>query len=71
MKFYEATVAVEVGTLKNGNPKKKTESYLVNAVSVTDAEAKVAKYFEDSSGGVLVNYNVSSVKQSKVIDFIK
>lgn len=69
MKFYEVTVEVEVGTLKNGNPKKKKESYLVNAYSVTEAEAKVVKHFEDSSAQI--TYNVSSARQSKIIDFIE
>ena len=40
-KFFEVTVEVVVATLKNGKDKKNKETYLVDAMSVTEAEARV------------------------------
>mgnify|MGYP003665781088 FL=1 len=47
-KFFEVTVEVVVATLKNGKDKKNKETYLVDAMSVTEAEARVVKDFSDS-----------------------
>ena len=47
-KFFEVTVEVVVATLKNGKDKKAKEIYLVDAQSVTEAEARTVKDFEDS-----------------------
>ena len=69
MKYFEVTVEVEVATLKNGNPKLKKEIYLVDAQSVTEAEARVIKDFEDS--GVQISYKVSGAKESRVIRVIE
>jgi hypothetical protein len=68
MKYFEVTVEVEVATLKNGNPKLKKEIYLVDAQSVTEAESRVVKDFEDS--GVQLSYKVSGAKESRVIRVI-
>ena len=68
MKYFEVTVEVEVATLKNGNPKLKKEIYLVDSQSVTEAEARVVKDFEDS--GVQLSYKVSGAKESRVIRVI-
>ena len=67
-KFFEVTVEVEVATLKNGNPKLKKEIYLVDAQSVTEAEARTVKDFEDS--GFQISYKVSGAKESRVIRVI-
>ena len=40
-KYFEVTVEVVVATLKNGKDKKNKEIYLVDAMSVTEAEARV------------------------------
>lgn len=69
MKYFEVTVEVEVATLKNGNPKLKKEIYLVDAQSVTEAEARTVKDFEDS--GVQISYKVSGAKESRVIRVIE
>jgi len=69
MKYFEVTVEVEVATLKNGNPKLKKEIYLVDAQSVTEAEARVIKDFEES--GVQISYKVSGAKESRVIRVIE
>ena len=47
-KFFEVTVEVVVATLKNGKDKKAKEIYLVDSQSVTEAESRVVKDFEDS-----------------------
>jgi len=69
MKYFEVTVEVEVATLKNGNPKLKKEIYLVDAQSVTEAESRVVKDFEDS--GVQIDYKVSGAKESRVLRVIE
>ena len=48
MKYFEVVVEVEVATLKNGNPKLRKEIYLVDAMSVTEAEARVVQDFTDA-----------------------
>ena len=69
MKYFEVTVEVEVATLKNGNPKLKKEIYLVDAQSVTGAEARTVKDFEDS--GVQISYKVSGAKESRILRVIE
>ena len=68
-KYFEVTVEVEVATLKNGNPKLRKEIYLVDAQSVTEAESRVVKDFEDS--GVQIDYKVSGAKESRVLRVIE
>ena len=67
-KFFEVTVAVEVAIQKNGKPKIVKEVYLVDAMSVTEAEARVVKDFLSSSQNM--DYQVSSVKESRVLRVI-
>ena len=69
MKYFEVTVEVVVATLKNGKDKKQKEIYLVDALSVTEAEARVIKDFEES--GVQLDYKVSGAKESRVIRVIE
>ena len=69
MKYFEVVVEVEVATLKNGNPKLKKEIYLVDAQSVTEAEARTVKDFEES--GVQISYKVSGAKESRVLRVIE
>ena len=68
-KYFEVTVEVEVATLKNGNPKLKKEIYLVDAHSVTEAEARVVSDFEEA--GVNIDYKVSGAKESRIIRVIE
>ena len=68
-KYFEVTVEVVVATLKNGKDKKAKEIYLVDAQSVTEAESRVVKDFEDS--GVQIEYKVSSAKESRVLRVIE
>jgi len=67
-KFFEVTVEVVVATLKNGKDKKVKEIYLVDAMSVTEAEARVVKDFGDS--GVGVDYKVVGARESRILRVI-
>lgn len=69
MKYFEVTVEIVVATLKNGKDKKAKEIYLVDAQSVTEAEARVVKDFSES--GVQLDYKVSGAKESRVIRVIE
>ena len=64
-KFFEVTVEVVVATLKNGKDKKSKEIYLVDSQSVTEAESRVVKDFEDS--GVQIDYKVVGAKESRIL----
>jgi len=64
--YYNARVRVKFED-DNGKLKKKTESYLVSAVSVTDAEAIVHSYFEKYPQ---LEYDVRSVSISSVVDVL-
>ena len=55
--FIEVKVAIEVDA-GNGKTKKKNENYLVNAMSVTEAEARVYEYFKSS----ILPFEVKSAK---------
>lgn len=61
--YYTATVKMQFETDK-GHIKKKTESYLVKAESVTDAESIVHEKFKDYPQ----EFEVKSVSQSRIID---
>jgi len=70
-KYYEVLVQLKMES-ENGKGeikiKKVTEAYLVDAMSVTEAEARVVKSFSDS--GFSKDYAVVSVKSSKIVDVI-
>lgn len=68
MAYYVAKVQLidEIDTPKGVKQKKVTESYLVEALSVTEAEAKVVKDF----AGYTFNFEVKGVTQSKIIKII-
>ena len=68
-KFFEVQVEIVIATLKNGKDKKAKETYLVDAMSVTEAEARVVKDFSDS--GVQMYYKVSMAKESKILRVIE
>ena len=68
-KYFEVTVEVVVATQKNGKDKKNKEIYLVDAQSVTEAEARVVQDFTDA--GVQIEYKVSGAKESRIIRVIE
>lgn len=49
-----------------GKVKTKTEKYLVDAMSVTEAEARVTSYMK----GTQVEFEISSASQSRIVDVI-
>ena len=68
-KYFEVTVEVVIATQKNGKEKKQKEIYLVDAMSVTEAEARVIKDFDEA--GVQIDYKVSGARESRVIRVIE
>lgn len=68
-KYFEVTVEVVVATQKNGKEKKNKEIYLVDAMSVTEAESRVVQDFTDA--GVQIDYKVSGARESRVIRVIE
>jgi len=71
-KYFEVTVTVqhEVDGGKGGTKIKKVrENYLVDAMTVTEAEARVVKQFEDSK--VQLEYEVTGARESKILGVIE
>ena len=69
MSYYMAKVQVvdAIDTPKGVKEKKITETYLVEALSVTEAEAKVIEDFK----GYTMDFEVKSVSASKIIKIIE
>jgi hypothetical protein len=69
MSYYTAKVqlTMEVDTPKGTKEKKTTEIYLVEALSVTEAEAKVVKDFQ----GYQFDFEVKAVTASKIIKILE
>jgi hypothetical protein len=69
MSYYTAKIQLtdEVDTPKGVKIKKVTETYLVEAMSVTEAEAKVVKDFT----GYAFEFEVKSVTASKIIKILE
>jgi hypothetical protein len=67
--YYTAKVQLthEVDTPKGVKQQRVTETYLVEALSVTEAEAKVIQDFGHST----LDFEVKSVNQSKIIQVLK
>lgn len=69
MSYYVAKVQLVdvVDTPKGTKEKKVTESYLVEAMSCTEAEAKVIKDF----GNTTFDFEVKSVTESRIVKIIE
>jgi hypothetical protein len=69
MSYYVAKIQLqdEVDTPKGPKIKKITETYLVEALSVTEAEAKVIEDFK----GYTFDFEVKSVTASKIIKILE
>ena len=69
MGYYVAKVQLidTIDTPKGTKEKRVTESYLIEALSVTEAEAKVVQDFK----GVMFDFEVKSVTTSKIIKIIE
>lgn len=63
--FFEVTVEMITSVSKSGKDRKTKETYLVDAMSVTEAESRVVKDFEDAR--VQLDYKVVSAKESRII----
>ncbi len=68
MSYYTAQVQLtqEFDTPKGTKEQKVTETYLVEALSVTEAEAKVVKDFQ----GYNFDFEVKAVNASKIIKIL-
>lgn len=66
-KYYAVTVAIEVEDAK-GKIKKQKEQYLVDAMSCTEAEAKLVRKFVKDA--VQLEYQVEKVSETKIIEII-
>jgi hypothetical protein len=64
-KYYSVLVAVEVEDAK-GKIKKNKEQYLVDAMSCTEAEAKLVNKF--TKDAVKLEYEVVKVSETKIIE---
>jgi hypothetical protein len=69
MSYYTAKVQLvdTIDTPKGTKEKKTTETYLVEALSVTEAESKVIEDFK----GYTFDFEVKSVTSSKIIKIIE
>jgi hypothetical protein len=68
MSYFQVNVSI-TDINDKGKQSKVTEQYLVDAVSVTDAEVKVTKMYEDEGGSV--DFQVKSVKETKILQVIE
>ena len=68
MSYFQATVVL-LDINEKGKQSKITEQYLVDAMSVTEAEAKVTKLYADE--GSSVDFQVKSVKETKILQVIE
>ena len=66
MEYMDVTHALE--QIEKVKVKKIKESYLVDAMSVTEAEARVVKFFEDSD--IQLEYEVTGARESKILQVI-
>jgi hypothetical protein len=63
--YYSAKVNI-ITVDSKGREKKQVEEYLVNAVSVTDAETKVHEQFKNTT----IDFEVKSVSQTKIVEIL-
>jgi len=65
MAYYLAKVQFEI-TSDNGKVRRHSRSYMVNAVSITDAEVQLNKYLSAS----VEPFEVKTISESKIVDYI-
>ena len=68
MDYYEVIVAVVTGVSKSGKDTVVKENYLVDAMSVTEAEARVVDDFTKAK--TQLDYYVVSAKESRIMRVI-
>ena len=64
--YFEVKITFDK-TLENGKEKKVTECYIVNAVSFTDAEAKITEHM---SAYLSVPFEVKSIRKYKIAEIV-
>jgi len=67
MSYFQVNVSI-TDINEKGKQTKVTEQYLVDAVSVTDAEVKVTKMYENEGGNI--DFQVKSVKETNILQVI-
>lgn len=67
MQYFEVVIEYQNENEK-GQIKKQKETVLVDAISVTESEAKVVKHLVDA--GETRDYTVQSSKESKIVEVI-
>lgn len=67
MKYFTVTVKVK-RDVDNGKVKTYTERYLVNSMSVTEAEARTYKFLEEAGEQ---EFKVAAVSESRILDVIE
>lgn len=65
--YYSVKIEVVTKT-DSGKEKKHSEEYLVDALTCTEAEARVVKHFE---GIANFDYSVKAVRETKILDVLK
>jgi hypothetical protein len=68
MSYFSVLVELEGEPKRNGAPTKIREMYLVNAMSVTEAEAKVVKKLTEE--GTIQTFQVTKVSETKYLAVI-
>jgi hypothetical protein len=68
MSYYSVLVELEGEPKRSGAPTKLREMYLVNALSVTEAEANIIKKLRDE--GTLQDFQVTKVSETKYLAVI-
>jgi len=64
-KYFQVVVKIKREDDK-GKVKTFTERYLVDALTITEAEARVVKFMEDS----MLEYEISSATESRIMQII-
>ena len=68
MSYFSVLVELEGEPKRNGAPNKIREMYLVNAMSVTEAEAKTIKKLRDE--GTITDFQVTKATETKYLDVL-
>jgi hypothetical protein len=68
MSYFSVLVELEGEPKRNGAPTKIREMYLVDALSVTEAEAKTVKKLTDE--GTIQDFQVTKVSETKYLAVI-
>jgi len=68
MSYFSVLVELEGEPKRNGSPTKIREMYLVNALSVTEAEALTVKKLRDE--GTIQDFQVTKVSETKYLAVI-